>query len=113
MSGRKSRTKGHAFERKMAEELKEFFPEVCTSRAESKRLDDLGVDLAFTNNFNFQCKAVEKLSPSYHEILRLMPDDDDINTILHKRNRKGVVVSMKLEDFKKILYILKEVGYIN
>lgn len=113
MSGRKSRTKGHTFERKMAEELREFFPDVCTSRAESKRLDDKGVDLAFTNKFNFQCKAVEKLSPSYHDILMSMPDDDDINIILHKRNRKGIVVSMNFEDFKKILYILKEFGYVN
>jgi hypothetical protein len=113
MSGRKSRNKGHNFERKMAEELRPFFPNVCTARAESKKLDDRGVDLAFTQGFNFQCKAVEKLSPSYHDILKQMPDDEDLNVILHKRNRKGVTVTMDLDSFKVLLTMLKRLDLIN
>jgi hypothetical protein len=39
-----SRTKGHAYERALARELREFFPECRTSRDESHFLDRLGVD---------------------------------------------------------------------
>ena len=113
MSGTKSRNKGHTFERRMSTYFKDIFPTVCTARFESKKLDNLGVDLAFTPKFNFQCKAVERLSPSYHDILKTMPLDDNINVILHKKNHKGIVAVLDLKDFKNILIFLKEFGYFN
>ena len=84
-----AKAKGSAYERKLAKEFRDFGFEDCkTSRFESKMLDDLGVDLTHTGFFNVQAKAVEKLG-SYHDILASMPqDDNNYNTIFHKRNRK-------------------------
>lgn len=111
MSGKSSRTKGHQFERDMVNRLKKFWPSVLTSRSESKRLDDKGVDLAYTDPFSFQCKAQERLTTGLHDVLASMPNDTNYNVVLWKRNRKGVVVAMTLEDFEEILQILqKEVG---
>lgn len=102
-----SRNKGCAYERAVAKEFRDFGFEKCkTSRYESKMLDDMKVDLTNTGFFNVQLKAVERLSPSYHEILKSMPQDHNYNVIFHKRNRKGEVVAMAKEDFYEIMEML-------
>ena len=102
-----SKNKGSAYERKLAKEMREFGYVNCkTSRFESKMLDDAGVDLTNTGMFNIQAKAVERLSPSYHEILASMPDGRNYNLIFHKRNRKGEVVVMSKDDWYDILGML-------
>jgi len=94
-----SRNKGHAYERKIAQELRDLgYSECKTSRYESRALDDEKVDLTHTDPFNVQLKAVENLG-SAHNTLNEMPDDDNINVVFHKRNRKGTIVSMTKEDF--------------
>ena len=110
-----SKNKGSSYERKLAKEFREFGFEDCkTSRCESKMLDDLGVDLTHTGIFNVQAKAVERLAPSYHDILASMPqNDNNYNTIFHKRNRKGEVVVMTKEDFYDIMQMLINSGIIN
>jgi hypothetical protein len=75
-----------------------------TSRSESKRVDDSGVDLCYTGGYAVQCKNMESIRPSPHEILyKKMPQNDKVNLLFHKKNRKGVVVSMREEDFWKII----------
>ena len=101
------RNKGNSYERKLAKEFRDMGFDKCkTSRYESKMLDDMKVDLTHTGFFNVQAKAVEKLSPTYHDILASMPKDTNYNTIFHKRNRKGEVVVMTKEDFYEILEML-------
>jgi hypothetical protein len=97
-----SRKKGNAFECKFAEYLRIYGYRAMTSRAESKNLDDKGVDMFTDAPFNFQLKAVEKLSPGYHDILKGMPTDK-VPVIVHKRNNKGTIVAMTLEDFSNLL----------
>ena len=101
------RKKGHAYER----DIRDFFIQLgwtdcVTSRLESKRADDAGVDLCFTSPFNVQAKAVENLG-SVHAVLLRMPLDDNINVVFHKRNRQGTIVAMKQADFEKIITLLK------
>ena len=109
-----SKNKGSSYERKLAKEFREFGFEDCkTSRFESKMLDDAGVDLTNTGIFNVQAKAVERLSPSYHEILKSMPTDNNYNVIFHKRNHKGEVVVMTKEDFYDILQMLISLEIVN
>lgn len=106
MSGRSSRVKGHAFERSMAEHFRNLGYSKCrTSRYESKMLDDMDIDLTNTKPFNIQCKAVENLG-SAHDVLSAMPNDENYNVVIHKRNRKGIVVSMTLDDFSEIIQML-------
>ena len=101
-----ARNKGHAYERKIAKELKDFYPDCVTSRYGNRMMDDMGVDLINTDPFNVQCKAVERLG-TYHDILKSMPEDNNYNLIFHKRNNRGEVVVMSKDDFYELLYMLK------
>ena len=107
------RNKGNSYERKLAKEWREFGFETKTSRYESKMLDDMKVDLTNTGFFNIQAKAVERLSPSYHEILDSMPKDNNYNVIFHKRNRKGEVVVMTKDDFYELVQMLINLEILN
>ena len=102
-----ARNKGNNYEVKLCNELKEFFPDVVTSRSESKRLDDHGVDFCYTGIFNIQAKAVEKLRGGHHEILDRMPKEG-VNVVFHKRNNKGTTVTMTKQEFYNILELFKD-----
>ena len=100
-----SRTKGHNFERQMAERLREVWPECYTSRFKgSLWLDHCGVDLVGTPGYNVQLKAMER-TPAYHDILEYMPKGENVNIVIHKRNRKGALVVMKLDDFVRVMLL--------
>lgn len=108
-----SRNKGHAYERTIVQLFKELgWPDACTSRSESKRKDDEGIDCCYTDPFQIQAKAVEKLG-SYHAILEKMKRRKGMyNLIFHKRNRQGTIVAMELDDFLEILQMLIKNGII-
>jgi len=107
MSGKKSRNKGHRLERLWVKKLKAIgFKNACTSRNESKRLDDKLVDIAFAYPFNFQCKATERIG-SLHKILAAMPNDNNYNAVVHKRNHQGTTVTLEATDFLELVYMLK------
>ena len=101
MSGKKSRTKGHDFERKIMNELIGLGYICYTSRNESKRLDDACVDLVDTTPFYFQLKKTERL-PNLDNIIKAMPQDK-VRTILHAKNNQDALITMRWEDFKKLL----------
>lgn len=108
--GKSARQKGHSYELAIAKEHAEIgFTDVFTSRSESKRLDDKGVDLTGLPYW-VQCKAVERLAPSIHEILAGMPDDK-VRAVFHKRNRKGTIVALPKEDWYDMLRFLVKKGY--
>lgn len=101
-----ARKKGHAYELDIRDWFKELgWNDAVSSRSESKNMDDKGVDLCYTAPFNAQMKAVEKLG-SIHDILAKMPNDSNYNVVFHKKNRKGTIVAMTIEDFKEILQML-------
>ena len=103
MSKINSRKKGVVYEQKIAREMRDLgFRDCVTSRAESKNLDDAGVDLCYTDPFNIQLKAVERFG-THHEVLRSMPNDSNINVVFHKRNNKGTVVMMTKDDFYALI----------
>jgi len=102
-----ARNKGHAYERKIVNELKEYllFVNALSSRSESKNLDDKGVDIAYTDPFYIQCKAVEKLG-NIHKVLSKMPNEDKYNVVFHKRNNQGETVTMWKDDFYELIGML-------
>ena len=77
----------------------------------SKKLDDMGVDLTGTDPFYIQCKAVES-SMNYHQILERMPQDTNINLVIHKRNHQPPVVALHLEDFLEMVQTMKREGVL-
>ena len=103
----RNRTAGHAYERKTLAKLKPIFPDIVTARSESRRLDDSGVDFAFTDDYNFQCK-LSITKPSY-DVLERMPEGK--NVVIHgnvKKAGKNFVlqeeyVIMKLDTFIELL----------
>ena len=96
-----SKQKGNRFEQFCAKLFRAYGFTCLTSREESKRLDDLGVDLVTNAPYNVQCKHVERLSTSYHQIINEMPTDKT-PLIFHKRNNLGTVVVMRLIDFEEL-----------
>lgn len=97
-----SRAKGKSYELTVIKTFKEKGWTSCvSSRSESKRTDDAGIDLCYSEPFQVQCKAVEKLSPSPHDIINGMPDGK--NVIFHKKNRKGTLVYMTEELFWELV----------
>lgn len=57
--GKRSRNRGHAYERKIVNELKNITgdEDLCTSRSESKKLDNMKIDIADPNNtLSFYCQ---------------------------------------------------------
>lgn len=64
--GKRNRRRGHSYETKIVRELKEITKDdaLCTSRSESKRLDDKKIDIADPNNvlpFYCQMKATQQM----------------------------------------------------
>jgi len=82
-----------------------------TSREESKMLDDMGVDLTHTDPFNIQCKRWRS-APSYHKVLKAMPDDENYNIIFHRRPYQGDVVVMESESFIELIKMMKSEGIL-
>ncbi len=103
-TGKSARAKGNQFEVKFCQLLVNKGFTAVTARSESKRLDDSGVDISTDCPFNFQLKAHEK-GIGTHKLLKSMPNDKP-PVLVHKRNHQGVVVSMYLEDFLKLLWQL-------
>lgn len=100
------RKKGHSYELAIRDLFRELgWTNSVSSRSESKNKDDQGIDLCYTDPFNVQCKAVEKLG-GIHDILARMPKGSNYNLVFHKRNRKGTIVAMTLEDFTELIQML-------
>ena len=64
--GKRSRNRGHAYERKILNELKKITKDdsLCTSRNESKKLDDMKIDISDPNNvlpFYCQIKTTQQV----------------------------------------------------
>ena len=107
------RQKGLDYERKLVIELKELLSDdsIGTSRNLNRFKDSLKCDIVNIPMFNLQAKATES-TPSYHSLLKEMPQDTNYNVIFHKRNRKGEVVVMSKDSFYEILGMLIHNGII-
>lgn len=114
----RNRQAGHNFERKIVQELKELGHEdVVTSRAESRNMDNRGVDI-FGADFPYyiQCKN-SKTWQDIHGLTTSEKLPTDKPTVVFQRKTKkvnerfmteGDYVSMKKDDFYEILKQLKK-----
>ena len=107
----RNRTAGHAYELQIVNELKEMGYDAVTSRAESRNLDNKGVDIVTDFPFHIQCKNSAN-NPDYHKLHEsdLLPEDKPFAVFHKKTERKGNVfrkqgeyVILKKEDFYRIL----------
>lgn len=113
MSGRSSRTKGHAFERHIAKDLRESFPDYLSDSKrglQNRNHEDEVADVEIPVFF-IECKR-HKSTNIKAALLQAAEskssDDDRIPLSICKDDRKPTIVSMYYDDFKKILpFILK------
>lgn len=111
----RNRSAGHNYERKIAKELKELgFEGIVTSRAESRNMDNSGVDIFDpTNSFKFfiQNKVYKSYPKLYELIFDKKVNKDKPMLVFHKKVEKkgdrfytqGEFVSMSKETFYNIL----------
>jgi len=103
-----ARNKGFGYERKLVIELRKLFgnDSIGTARNLNRIQDSLKNDIVNIPMFNAQVKATEN-TPTYHQLLKEMPANENYNIIFHKRNRKGEVVVMSKGDFYEIIKMLR------
>lgn len=98
-----SRSKGRAFEQWIVNFLKELGYTGERNSYVNKKADDVDkIDIASDFPFSIQAKAVERLSPSPHAILKTMGGDKP-KCLWWKRNQKGIVVVMDLDTFINLI----------
>lgn len=107
MSGKRSRAKGHSFERKIAKRLRDegIFPN-AERQLEYQENQCSGVDLANTGALKIQCKRMKKSIPmsKLYEVKA-----HGIACLVSKVDREDTLVTMKFDDFLKIL---KDIGEV-
>ena len=107
MGSSRNRTAGHRFELFIAELLRPIFPNVLTSRNESRTKDAQKIDLCNTGDWQIQCKLTTN-APSV-DILDQMPKGKNVIIWgkVEKANvnfiHKETYVIMKLETFLPLI----------
>lgn len=99
--GQLSRTKGHSYEREIANLFKEFFPEAKRNLTETQT-GGQGIDLVNTGEFKVQCKRGRKYAP-LTKIKEVNWSEPHIPLLITKGDNEKSMVGLYLEDFKKLL----------
>lgn len=121
----RNRTAGHNWERYCLNVLKviPYFKNLVTSRSESKRRDDRGIDLMNQDEadngriiFDIQCKTTCN-SINYNKLIKEL-GTDRVPLVLHRKTEKKGKVFRKEDDyailrFDDFLEILKRVNDFN
>lgn len=104
MSGKRSRTKGHSFERWVALQLQAVFPRA--KRKLEYQVDECqGVDIENTGVFRIQCKAYKDYAP-ISKIFEVQYRGGEIPILVTKGDRKE---PMAVIPFMKLVRLLGEV----
>lgn len=99
--GKMSRTKGHGFERLVAQAFRVIFPKAMR---QLEYQAGLGVDLANTGNLRVQCKRGRQYAPfSKLEEAKGGPGFPGIPLLVTQADRKEALVALRLVDFLRIL----------
>ena len=89
-----------------------LFPDVLVARVESTSTDNRGIDFVNTKPFIIQAKHNEKLG-NRHDIVAGLAEEKGVPVLMHKMNYRGTVAIMALEDWEKVMFLLKENGLLD
>lgn len=94
---KKSRTKGHSFEREVAILLRKVYPEAQRNLEYQENMA-YGVDLVGTGHYRIQCKRLKRY-PSINTIQEVKCDEDlgDIPVLVAKADRGRIMAVIPLE----------------
>ena len=104
--GKMQRDKGKAFELKVANLLKEYGYDTHRS-AQFCGKTGQAADVVGVPGLHIECKAVERMT-LYEWMEQAIRDSEaegkgNIPIVIHKQNRKDILVSMRFEDFMKLM----------
>lgn len=96
-----SRRKGAEFERKLANLLKEYG--YSARRGQQFCGANGDADVVGLEHIHIEAKAVEKLN-IYDAVEQSKNDarEDEIPVVIHKKNRKNILVTMEFDEFMKM-----------
>lgn len=112
-SGSKSRTKGHNFERQIAQYFRDLgYDRTITTRQGSRQMDAAKLDLCNVP-FNVQCKAVES-NINYDSLIKeveagvldLVPERKELPILLFHKKAKKTHIVMNLKHFRLLFEYL-------
>jgi len=106
MGGSHSRTKGHSFERKIANELKRFYPEAKRNVTETQT-GGQGVDLVDTGPFKIQCKRYKGYAPINKIFEVVCKAETDIPLLITKADAEPIMVVISMKHFLLMLRKVK------
>lgn len=118
MSGAASRQKGHREEREVARRMRlAGFTDAATSRSESKRADDLKIDLVWTGPLAVQIKCTAT-QPNFRTLLdevqagteQLRAFEGCYPAVWHRKPSKRATVTMDADDFMEMVGTLVREG---
>jgi len=105
--GRMSRTKGHSFERLIANILKVVYPD-CRRHLEYQGAEANGVDLVNTGPYKIQCKRGRKYArPDAIEEVTADELMGEVPVLITQGDRKPPLVVLPLAEFTRMLVTLK------
>jgi hypothetical protein len=95
--GKRSRTKGHDFEREVAQAFRPVYPE-ARRQLEYNEADCNGVDLAHTGPYRVQCKRMKKyVNPSVIEEVKLRDAKAEIPVLVTRADKKPALAVIPLD----------------
>lgn len=107
------RKKGHGFERSVALQLREFWPNV--RRQLEYHVDDcMGVDLMNTGHYRIQCKATKRYV-SLKAIDEVVCDEQiagEVPVLIAKADRGRTLVAIPMEEFLRLLRDSRALGNV-
>lgn len=101
MVGKKSRTKGHSFERDCAQDLRVVFPK-ARRHLEYQDGEANGCDLEHTGGYRFQCKRLQKYAP-IERIFEVKHDPGDVPVLVTRADAKPAMAVLPWADFISLL----------
>lgn len=101
--GRRSRTKGHSFEREIAILIRQIFPD-ARRHLEYQDAEANGVDLIGTGSYRIQCKRGKKYA-SLTAIEEVTADEalGEVPLLVTQGDHKRILVAMPIEEFTRLV----------
>lgn len=110
--GRRSRRKGHQFEREMAIALRKIFPG-ARRQLEYHSRDARGVDLQETGPYRIQCKKLQKYAP-IERIFEVQYDcREEVPVLITAGDSRPPMVVLPLTEFLRLLETASSVAALN
>jgi len=109
------RTKGHSFERRIAQDMIECGFKEARRQLEYNAQDANGIDLQETGRFKIQCKAMKKQPNIVSVMKEIKCLEDDIPVVVFKVDNSGTFATLRWSDTKTLIslfnYISKKVDF--